>query len=109
MNGSANNTITILDLNSDDLSVEIPFPDPFGSLSATLAWPNITTHGNATPPPPGEFSSSGASNNFLELTLDVDQALADIILKGANPFDIPFDVPLLVSGNVELADLDLSG
>jgi hypothetical protein len=104
-----NSTTNIIDLDSSDLSVGFDFPDPFGSLSATLAWPNITTDANSSSPPPGEFSSDGASNNFFTLTLDVDQALADIILKGANPFDIPYNLVDIVSGNIELADLDLSG
>jgi len=104
-----NSTTNIIDLDSKDLSVGIDFPDPFGSLSATLAWPNITTDANSSSPPPGEFSSNGASNNFFTLTLDVDQALADLILKGANPFSIPFNIIGVVDGTIELADLDLSG
>ncbi len=57
---------------------------------------------------PGLFTSDGASNNFLELGLDVDQALADIFLGGVNPFDVGFDIGV-AWGNAELLDLDLSG
>ena len=105
---SNNFTQNILNLNSNDLALTIPFPAPFGSLSATLAWPNVATDANPTPPPNGEFSSFGASNNFLQLNLDLDQALADIFLGGVNPFDIGFDIGI-VFGNLEIADLDLFG
>jgi hypothetical protein len=101
-------TTNILDLDSDDLAVEIPFPDPFGSLSATLAWPDIETDASATPPPIGEYTASGASNNFLELNLDVDQALADILLKGVNPFSIEADI-VVAGATLDLIDLDLYG
>ena len=106
--GSNSFTANILNLDSDDLAVEIPFPAPFGSLSATLAWPNISTDANPSSPPPGEFTASGASNNFLQLNLDVDQALADIFLGGVNPFDIGFDIGV-VWGNIQLVDLDVFG
>jgi hypothetical protein len=101
-------TQNILNLDSDDLGGTINFPPPFGSLSATLAWPNIATSGSGSPPPDGEFTGTGASNNFLQLNLDVDQALADIFLGGANPLDVGFDIGI-VWGNLELADLDVFG
>jgi hypothetical protein len=104
--GSNNYLANILNLNSNDLSTEIGFPRPFDSLSATLAWPNIAT--DANPTLAGRFESNGASNNFLKFNIDVDQALADIFLGGANPFNIPFDVRV-AKGNLEIADLDLNG
>jgi hypothetical protein len=101
--GPSNNTVNLLDLDSDDLSIEIPLP--YG-LSATLEWPDVDTVGSESLP--GLFTSDGASNNFLELGLDVDQALADIFLGGVNPFDVGFDIGV-AWGNAELLDLDLSG
>jgi hypothetical protein len=110
----ANNNFTknILDLNSNDLANVIKFPPPFNSLSATIAWPNISTDANPTSPPLGEFSASGASNNFLQLNIDVDQALADVFFGGVNPFDIDLILrtrPLDITGKLEIADLDLYG
>jgi hypothetical protein len=102
------NTFNIIDINSDGLATTIPFPPPFESVSATLAWPHITTDGSASPPPTGEFSSDGASNNFLQLNLDVDQVLSDIFFGGVDPFDLHFDVGI-AEGSVELLDLDLDG
>ncbi|WP_028456588.1 Ig-like domain-containing protein [Chitinilyticum litopenaei] len=106
VSGSNNFTQNILNLNSDDLELEIPFPDPFGSLSATLAWPNISTDAEADGG--GAFSADGESNNFLQLNVDVDQALADIFLGGVNPFDVGFDIGV-VWGNLEVLDLDVYG
>ena len=103
-----NNTQNILDLDSENLALEIRFPDPFGSLSATLAWPNIATDASASPPPPGEYTASGSSNNFLQLNLDVDQALADIFLRGANPFSLSANVGV-AGGTLDLLDLDIYG
>jgi hypothetical protein len=105
--GPSNNTINLIDKTSDDLLVEIPLP--FG-LSGTLQWPDIDTSsaGDTTDP----FSASGQSNNFLELGLDVDQALADIFLGGANPFDIGIDVDIDIAsaeGSAELLDFDVFG
>jgi Bacterial Ig domain len=103
-----NLTQNILDLDSSELAISIGFPPPFSSVSASLAWPNIATDAVPTPPPSGEFSADGASNNFLQVNLDVDQALADIFLGGINPFNIPFDL-VVVWGNIELLDLDVFG
>ena len=93
----------LVDLDSSGLSETFEFPL---GISATLAWPNIATTGTISAP--DTLSSDGESNNFLELGVDVDQALADIFLGGANPFDIPFDVGV-AEGNVELLDFDISG
>ena len=96
----------ILNLTSDDLSTQVPLPDGF---SLTFAWPNLDTTSGALV---GDTaSSSGASNNFLELGLDVDE-LVFTLLKLPNPFDIGFDVGIpdvaSASFHAELADLDLS-
>jgi Big-like domain-containing protein len=96
----------ILNLTSDDLSTQVPLPAGF---SLTFAWPNLDTTSGALV---GDTaSSSGASNNFLELGLDVDD-LVFTLLDLPNPFDIGFDVGIpdvaSASFHAELADLDLS-
>ena len=95
----------ILNLTSDDLSTQVPLPDGF---SLTFAWPNLDTTSGALVD--DTASSSGASNNFLELGLDVDE-LVFTLLELPNPFDIGFDVGIpdvaSASFHAELADLDL--
>ena len=98
----------ILHLDSATLALTTSFPPPFSGVSASVQWPNITTSGGPTPPPTGEVSGNGASNNFLQLDVDVDQVLSDVFLGGVNPFDIPFDVGI-AEGNFELVDLDIAG
>jgi predicted secreted protein len=100
---SGNHTINILNLQSADIGAS--FDLPYG-LSVDLAWPNVDTTSGASLT--NQFSSSGTSNNFLQLNVDVDQALADIFLNGVNPFTASFDVGV-AGGTAELLDLDLSG
>ena len=51
------------------------------ALSVDFAWPTVETSGTT--------SSSGASNNFLQLNLDLDQLISDIAFDGVDPFDPP--------------------
>jgi len=95
------NTETLVDINSTQ-TFDIPLP--YG-LEGTVRWPDVDT---VSGPGVGTLTSTGASNDFLHLNLDVDQALADIFLGGVNPFEIPFDV-LFAEGTVHLIDLDLFG
>lgn len=99
---ASNNTLNILNIQSEDLGLTFEFP--YG-LSITLAWPNVDTDSLVSSGT--VFTSSGASNNFLELGVDVDQALADILLGGVNPFDLGFDITV-AWGNAEMIDVDLS-
>lgn len=99
--GPINVVENILNLDSSDLSVQIPLPAGF---SLTFAWPNIDT--SSMPAGANAFGASGASNNFLELGLDVDD-LIFTLLGLPNPFDVSFDIGV-ASGNIQLADLDLS-
>jgi hypothetical protein len=106
--GPSDNTINLIDFTSDDLQVEIPFAGGAGTI--TLQWPDIDTSsaGDTTDP----FSASGQSNNFLELGLDVDEALAQIFLGGVNPFDLDIDVDIAIAsaeGSAELLDFDVFG
>jgi hypothetical protein len=100
----SDNTINILDLNSEDIG--LTYDLPYG-LSVDLAWPTVNTTsssaGGAT------FTSQGESNNFLQLNLDVDQALADIFLRGVNPFSVEIPSIGVAGGSADLIDLDLFG
>ena len=94
--------INILTADSDQLALQFNFD--YG-LSITLSWPNVDT--NSLVSSGTVFHSSGASNNFLELAVDVDQALADIFLDGQNPFDRDFSIGIAWA-NVQLLDVDLT-
>jgi hypothetical protein len=100
-NVSGNNTVNILDVSSNDLSLEFDFP--FG-LSITLAWPDVDTSSLVSSD--NTFASSGESNNFFDLGVDVDQALADILFDGVNPFSYSVDIDV-AWGTADLLDVDL--
>lgn len=72
-------SFNLLHLDSTDLGGTIQLPKPLGSLSIDFAWPTLNTVGTTT--------STGESPNFLQLNLDIDQVIADIALRGINPFD----------------------
>ncbi|WP_338501825.1 cadherin-like domain-containing protein [Sphingomonas kaistensis] len=95
----ANYTFNILDLDAADLQFSYDFP--YG-ISASLAWPTINTTSGL-----GSFSSSGASNNFFTLGLDVDDLLTKILNLPASPFGVSIDV-LVAKGSADLIDVDLS-
>lgn len=103
INTSSNNTINIINFDSDT-SPEISYDFPYG-ITATLAWPNLEVEG--TQDSLGTYSGDGASNNVLNLNLDIDQLLADIYLDGNNPFDFEADL-LVAGGTLELIDIDVS-
>lgn len=100
---SDNTSTNIINFSSDDLSYT--FDLGFG-ISITIAWPDIDTT-SLVNTSGSDFSSSGESNNFLEVGVDADQLLADLLLDGVNPFDLGIDIEV-ASGNVELLDVDLS-
>ena len=100
--GSAN----VLDLNSDTLAGSIDFPDPLGAFSVNFAWPNITTSGSL-PPNPG--TADGASNNFLELDLDIDELVTQLLRLPANPLDPPSLPAGPFFADADLLDVDVIG
>ncbi len=51
---------------------------------------------------------SGASNNFLELDLDVDELVSQIAFGGVNPFDPP-QIGGVLYADFDLLDVDLIG
>ena len=79
-------SFNILDIDSQDLGGSFTLPSPLDAFSIDFAWPHLTTSGDSTT---DSADSSGASNNFLQLNLDVDQVVADLLFDGANPFDPP--------------------
>ena len=85
-------SFNVLDLDSDTLAGTIEFPPPLDAFSVNFAWPNITTNGDF---PPNPVTGDGASNNFLELDLDVDTLVTQLV-------GIPnvFDPPRLTVGPV---------
>lgn len=76
----------LLSIDSATLGGTIPLPGPLNSLSVDWAWPHISTAGDY---PPNPVEASGASNNFLQLNLDLDQLVAQLLFGGINPFDPP--------------------
>ena len=54
----------------------------------------------------GIYSGSGSSNNFITVNLDADQLAADVLLGGANPFDLSADLGV-AGGSLELVDVDV--
>jgi len=91
---STSGSFNLLSLDSDSLGGSITLPSPLDSLSVDFAWPTVETSGST--------SSSGASNNFLQLNLDVDQVISDIAFDGVDPFDPPS-----ISAGPFFADPDL--
>ena len=97
--------LNVLDLDSDTLGGTIEFPPPLDAFSVNFAWPNITTSGTF---PPNPVTADGASNNFLELVLDVDTLVTQLL-------GIPnvFDPPRLTAGpffaDIDLLDVDVIG
>lgn len=78
--------VTLVDLSSEDLVGDIPFPEPVSFLSLQLDWPEITTAGTALPNP---ATASGESQNFLQLTLDMDDLAATLAKLPVNPLNPP--------------------
>ncbi|PKB14442.1 hypothetical protein B0I00_2030 [Novosphingobium kunmingense] len=76
----------LLNIDSASLGGTITLPPPLDSLSVDFAWPHISTSGDL---PPNPVEGSGASNNFLQLTLDLDQLVSQLLFGGINPFDPP--------------------
>ena len=99
--GPVDESFNILDLQSDDLNFTVELPAGF---SLNFAWTNVDT--SSTPSGGGTFESSGESNNFFELGLDLDD-LIFTILGLPNPFDIGFDVGV-ADGSIQILDVDLS-
>lgn len=99
--GPVNEEFNILDLNSDNLGFELPLPAGF---SIDFAWPNLDT--TSDPLAGNTVASDGASNNFLQLNLDVDDFVF-ALLGLPNPFSLGFDIEV-ASGSIDLLDLDLS-
>jgi hypothetical protein len=97
-------SIDLINLDSASLGGTIEFPAPLDAFSIDFAWPNLTTSGG-TPVP---IDSSGASNNFLQLNIDLDQLVSDIAFDGVNPFDPP-QIGSVLYADPDFLDVDLHG
>ncbi len=95
---------TILDLDNESIGGTIDLPPPLDAFSLNFAWPNITTNGSF---PGNPIGSSGASNNFLELVLDLDTLVSQLLFGGANPFDPPRLSFGPVYADADLLDVDI--
>lgn len=98
-------TATILDVDSDTLGGTITLPSPLNAFSINYDWPDISTSGSF---PPNPVVSSGASNNFVELNLDVDELLTDLLGLPVNPLNPSIDLGI-VYANLDLLDVDVVG
>lgn len=97
-------TINLISIDSEGLNVSADLP--FG-LTATLAWPNIDTM--SIPSAGDTYTAYGESEDFFNLNLDLDQALADLLLGGFNPVSWGLDLDIGVAGltaSFEIVDVD---
>lgn len=97
--GPIDATLPILDIDSDDLTFTVNLPAGF---SLTFAWPDIETTSDAT----NVYNASGASNDFFELGLDIDDLITAILGLPVNPFAPGFDIGV-AWGQLEIIDLDI--
>jgi len=109
VDGSFNNTLNLIDYDSEtDPPVEFALGNA-GTLSIQFPELDVTGVQDSL----GMYSGDGASNNFLQLGIDVDQALANIFLGGVNPFGFGFSIPdvLSVGGSafLDIIDFDVFG
>lgn len=99
-------TVNVIDFDSDtspSLGVDLPL-----GFSGEFTWPNLNVDG--TEGAAGSYSGSGASNNFLDVNLDVDQLLADVFLGGVNPLDLSADITVADQTafvGLDILDVDL--
>jgi hypothetical protein len=61
----------LIDFDSQDAAITLPLP---AGLSISLAWPHLSTNGSQATAT--TLEGDGASNNFLQINLDVDQLAA---------------------------------
>ena len=95
-------TLALIDFDSTT-SPSFTLDFPYG-ISGTLEWPNLEVSGIEGAL--GSYSGSGSSNNFITVNLDADQLAADVLLGGANPFDLSADLGV-AGGSLELVDVDV--
>ncbi|WP_296680667.1 cadherin-like domain-containing protein [Novosphingobium sp.] len=95
----------LLNIDSTTLGGTFTLPPPLDSLSVDFAWPHIATSEDY---PPNPVIADGASNNFLQLNLDLDQMVSQILFGGANPFDPPRIDFGPFFADADILDVDLS-
>lgn len=95
----------LIDFDSTTAGGTFTLPPPLDSLSIDVAWPHIATSGDLLPNP---GTASGASNNFVQLNLDLDQMVSQILFGGVNPFDPPAIWFGPFYADADILDVDLS-
>lgn len=98
-------SFNLINLTSEDLHGTIDFPAPLNAFSLNFAWPELTTSATF---PPNPLVDDGASNNVLELNLDID-TLVTQLLGVPNVFDPPrIDIGPFFA-DADLLDVDVTG
>jgi hypothetical protein len=104
---SFDNTLNLIDYDSEtDPAFEVPIGNA-GTLS--IQFPELDVAGSEGPL--GTYSGDGASNNFLDLSVDIDQVLANLFLAGVNPFGFEASIDFGIAGGsafLDIIDLDLN-
>lgn len=101
-----NTSANIIDFDSDK-NPTIGYDFPYG-ISADLTWPNLEVTG--ADQGGGLYQGDGASNNFLDLNIDIDELITKALKLSDNPFDYTFDdLAPLVEATISLLDADLLG
>ncbi len=106
---SFDNTLNLIDYDSE---TDPPFEFALGNAGTlSIQFPELDVAGGQDSL--GMYSGDGESNNFLALSVDIDQMLANIFLGGVNPFGFNFSTPDVLgvgaSAFLDIIDLDLIG
>ena len=96
--------LDLFSASSTDPSLPFTFPLPAG-FSLSFDWPHLSTVSSAQSG--NEISGDGASNNFIQLNLDVDFAAAQLFPLFA-PIEAILDPDPTSEDNFELLDLDVN-
>ena len=94
-------SVNVIDVDSSTFGGSFTFPPPADSLSVDFSWPNITT--TSDPAPLNPAVSSGASDNFLQLNLDLDELVTTLAGLPINPFNPSLEI----AGGLFYAELDI--
>ena len=94
-------SVNVIDVDSTTFGGSFTFPPPADSLSVDFSWPNITT--TSDPAPLNPAVSNGASDNFLQLNLDVDELVTRLAGLPINPFNPSLEI----AGGLLYAELDI--
>lgn len=94
-------SVNIIDVDSTTFGGSFTFPPPADAFSVDFSWPNITTDSEVAPLNPAV--SSGASDNFLQLNIDLDELVTTLAGLPINPFNPSLEI----AGGLFYAELDI--